>query len=118
MRHSFSLSVFSEILYGGIWHIAIQDLLFKARHVAVIAIDALVHQVIWKKLLVKHTVSGRVNSIGSRRVPEKGSSAKCHACPNVHSILSSGCKLTMFDEASASVDDHLTSERSEERVVR
>jgi hypothetical protein len=24
----------------------------------------------------------------------------------------------MFDEAGASVDDHLTSERSEERVVR
>ncbi len=105
MRHSFSLYVFGDILYGGIWHIAIQDLLFKARHVAVIAIDALVHQAIWKKLLVKHAVSGRVNSIGSRRVPEKGSSTKSHACPNVHNIV---CKKECTPPG-CHVDDSLPS---------
>jgi hypothetical protein len=101
VRHSFCLYVLSDIFDGDIGHVVVQYLLFKSRHIAVIAIDALIHQVIWKQLLVKHTVSGRVDSIESRRVPKKSSSTKDHVCPYapyVHIILSSGCELTVFDE--------------------
>ncbi len=83
MRHCFSLYVSSDIFDGGIGHVVVQYLLFKIRHVVVIAIDVMIHQAIWEQLFLKDAVSGHVDSIESRRVPKKSSSTKGHTCPLV-----------------------------------